>query len=66
MYPLFQAMGLVNDDVEGCHRRPLAEPARAATRRAATRVPSSAAGPLSPIREPTRDPAADQDQEDHA
>ena len=32
MYALFQAMGLVNDHVEGCHRRPLVAKIRAATR----------------------------------
>ena len=31
MYALFQAMGLVNDHLEGCHRRPPALRARAAT-----------------------------------
>jgi DNA-3-methyladenine glycosylase I len=38
MYALFQAMGLVNDHIEGCHRRP-----EAARSRAATRVPRAAA-----------------------
>lgn len=38
MYALFQAMGVVNDHLEGCHRRP--EVARS---RAATRVPRATA-----------------------
>lgn len=38
MYALFQAMGLVNDHLDGCHRRPVV-----ATTRAATRVPRVAA-----------------------
>lgn len=37
MYALFQAMGLVNDHLEGCHRRP-----EVAAARAATRVPRAA------------------------
>lgn len=37
MYALFQAMGVVNDHLEGCHRRP-----EAARSRAATRVPRAA------------------------
>jgi DNA-3-methyladenine glycosylase I len=32
MYALFQAMGLVNDHLEGCSRRPVVEAARAAMR----------------------------------
>ena len=32
MYALFQAMGLVNDHLDGCHRRPVVAKARAATR----------------------------------
>lgn len=32
MYALFQAMGLVNDHLDGCHRRPEVAAARAATR----------------------------------
>jgi DNA-3-methyladenine glycosylase I len=38
MYALFQAMGLVNDHLDGCHRRP-----EAARSRAATRVPRATA-----------------------
>ena len=38
MYALIQAMGVVNDHIEGCHRRP-----EAARSRAATRVPRAAA-----------------------
>ena len=38
MYALFQAMGLVNDHLDGCHRRP-----EVATARGATRVPRAAA-----------------------
>ncbi len=38
MYALFQAMGLVNDHLDGCHRRPVV-----ARTRAATRVPRVAA-----------------------
>lgn len=38
MYALFQAMGVVNDHLEGCHRRP-----EAARSRAATRVPRATA-----------------------
>ena len=32
MYALFQAMGLVNDHLDGCHRRPVVAKTRAATR----------------------------------
>jgi DNA-3-methyladenine glycosylase I len=38
MYALFQAMGVVNDHLEGCHRRP-----EAARSRAAMRVPRATA-----------------------
>ncbi len=38
MYALFQAMGVVNDHLEGCYRRP-----EAARSRAATRVPRATA-----------------------
>lgn len=41
MYALFQAMGLVNDHLEGCHRRLAVTKARAATR--VPRVPAPSA-----------------------
>lgn len=41
MYALFQAMGLVNDHLDGCARRPVVESARAATRAPRARGPGA-------------------------
>ena len=43
MYALFQAMGLVNDHLEGCHRHPVVTKARAATRVPRVLAPSARA-----------------------
>jgi len=43
MYALFQAMGVVNDHLEGCHRRPEAARARAAMRVPRAAVPGARA-----------------------